>query len=306
MRNILFLFFCVSNLLFSRDVVFVKLSSGSGIGNQMFQVAAAFNLAKRIGADLKVMAPNAENAALKDPNDRKYILNKKDFHLNGVDFIADGEPNTDVWIWDLLYNSDVKGKGTIFVGGYFESEIFFKESAKTIKKMFALKNTNTPFIKKHLTEIKKYNSVAVHIRRGDFKNYPERMLPISYYANAMQMFAKQENVKFFVFSDDPAFVKDCFFNMDNLVVVSDGTATNLEEFYLMTQCKNLIIANSTFSWWAAYLCDNPDATIVAPFPKFKDAYFTKSYPSKTQQDCMRWVHCEEPYPKHWKTIDPFS
>ncbi len=100
-------------------------------------------------------------------------------------------------------------------------------------------------------------------------------------------------------------MKSCFFNTDNLVIVSEVSATKLEEFYLMTQCKHFIIANSTFSWWAAYLCENLTAIIVAPSPKYKDDYFL-TYPKGNQRKTMKWVHTEKAYPDNWKTINPFS
>lgn len=304
MPFLVFIFLFISNALFPKDVVFVKLNSG--IGNQMFQFAAAYSLAQTIGADLKVVAPQDSDADLKDVNDRKYTLNNKDFCFDGIDFVSEEEMNKEpfVYVWEGSDYQSLKGKGRIVIGSFFESEIFFKEHAKNIKKIFSQRKTKTPFIKKHLREIKKCNSVAVHIRRGDFKNFPDRIMPLTYYMQAMQKFSSLENVKFFVFSDDPEYVRSCFFNADNIVIVSDVTATKLEEFYLMTQCKSLIIANSTFSWWAAYLCCNPNAIVVAPFPRYKDGYFM-SHPEGIQRDFMKHLHATESYPKHWKTINPF-
>ncbi len=305
MRFVLFILIFVSNCLFPKDVVFVKLNSG--IGNQMFQFAAAYSLAQTIGADLKIVASNDSDADLKDVNDRKYTLNNKDFCFDGIDFVSEEEMNKEpfVYVWEGSDYQSLKGKGRIVIGSFFESEIFFKAHAKNIKKIFSQRKTKTPFIKKHLREIKKCNSVAVHIRRGDFKNFPDRIMPLTYYMQAMQKFSSLENVKFFVFSDDPEYVKSCFFNADNIVIVSDVTATKLEEFYLMTQCKHFIIANSTFSWWAAYLCENPAAIVVAPSPKYKDDYFL-TYPEGDQRNTMKWIHTEKAYPDNWRTINPFA
>lgn len=319
----LFLLLFSFNFLFSKDVVFVKLDSG--IGNQMFQLAAAYSIAKSIDADLKVVLSEKGKANLKDPNDRNYRLNNNDFHLDGVQFVSEEELNKSpvmfaweghifkVWKemvgtkWEVTDYSILKGKGRIQVASFFESEIFFKNHAKNIKKMFTLRKTNTPFIKKHLPDIQKSNSVAIHVRRGDYKNFPDRILPITYYTQAMQLFSTQKNVKFFIFSDDPAYVKNCFFNLASVVIVSSDSepATSLEEFYLMTQCKHLITANSTFSWWAAYLCSNPEAIVVAPLPRYKDDYFM-AHPEGIQRDTMKTLYSTNVYPKHWKTIDPFE
>ncbi len=156
-----------------------------------------------------------------------------------------------------------------------------------------------------MSGIHRYNSVAVHIRRGDFKQQSFRVLPITYYARAMQNFSQQKDVKFYIFTDDPAFVKGCFANLANVKVVSDPTgSTFLEELYLMSECKHIIIANSSFSWWSAYLCKNPEATIIAPFPKYEMGYL-ETYPKGNSRELARWVHTEVAFPKHWKTLNPF-
>ncbi len=146
--------------------------------------------------------------------------------------------------------------------------------------------------------------MAVHVRRGDFKQQSFRMLPLTYYVKAMQQFSQQKNVKFFIFTDDPAFVKECFMNLANIQVVSDGTATFLEELYLMTQCKHIIIANSTFSWWAAYLCKNPEATVIAPFPKYEKG-FLEMFSKGKDAPVIKWMHTEGAFPEHWKKLNPF-
>ncbi len=150
MRFLLFIFICMSNGLFPKDVVFVKLNSG--IGNQMFQFAAAYSLAQTIGADLKVVAPHDSDADLKDTNDRKYTLNNKDFCFDGVDFVSEEEMNKEpfVYVWEGSDYRSLKGKGRIAIGSFFESEVFFKEHAKNIKKIFSQRKTKTSFIKKHL------------------------------------------------------------------------------------------------------------------------------------------------------------
>ena len=110
MRYFLLLFFCL-NSLFSKDVVFVKLDSG--LGNQMFQLAAAYSIAKTIDADLKVVVPNKEKANLKDPSDRKYRLNNQDFHLDGIQFVSEEELNKApvIFVWEGTSFKIVKEKG---------------------------------------------------------------------------------------------------------------------------------------------------------------------------------------------------
>ncbi len=160
----------------------------------MFQFAAAYSLAQTIGADLKVVAPNDSDADLKDSNDRKYTLNNKDFYFKGIDFVSEAEMNKEpfVYAWEGSDYKSLRGMGRIVIGSFFESEIFFKEHVKNIKKIFALKKTNTTFIRKYLPQIRKCNSVAIHVRRVDFRNYPDRIIPLTYYMQAMQIFSGQK------------------------------------------------------------------------------------------------------------------
>lgn len=287
----------------------VNLGGGAGLGNQMFQLAAAYSLAKRINAPLKAVISKEKAEASKDISNRQYSLNNQDFSLEDIEFVSEEELNKApcFLVCERNFFREHKGRGRIIVtGGFFESEIFFKDFANDVKKIFTLKKTKTPFIEKHLPEIDASNSVAVHVRRGDYKGFSWRLMPVTYYAQAMQKFSDQPDVKFFVFTDDPIFAKENFANLKNVMVVSDGTATFLEELYLMTQCKSLIIANSTFSWWAAYLCKNSNAKIIAPLPKYKDDYFTEVYPAGKDREEAIWIHTKEAHPKKWQTINPFT
>ncbi len=311
------------NTLQCKDVVYVQPSGG--LGNQLFQVSAAYALAKRLDAPLRIVTRSNETEISKNFDARSFCINNKYFYLENIEFISQEEFKkiNCLIVGEIDIFDDHKGKGNIILNGYFESEEFFKEYSADIKKMFTQKNIRTPFIEKHLPEIKNCNSVAVHIRRGDIRKDTFRTLPMTYYVEAMKIFSNQKDVKFFVFTDDPVFAKECFQNLDNIEVITDGTATNLEELYLMSQCKHMIMANSTFSWWAAYLnsnseklkiswwaaClgNNTDTIIVAPFPKFcKDEDFLKRvYHDGPWRKFGRWIHTEVPFPSNWKTLNPF-
>lgn len=111
-------------------------------------------------------------------------------------------------------------------------------------------------------------SVALHVRRGDYisdelKGYYFQV-DMDYYEKAMNyMSNKIENPVFYIFSDDIPYCKQAFANYNNVVYIdSQNSASLYEDFEIMRNCKNFIIPNSTFSWWAAYLSDVSNEKIV--------------------------------------------
>ncbi len=88
---------------------------------------------------------------------------------------------------------------------------------------------------------------------------------MEYYFRAMKvMESKVENPTYFIFSEDTEFIKTVFKGLPNIVIVSEGKLNALQDLKLMTLVKHMIIANSTFSWWGAWLNGNKDKIIIAP------------------------------------------
>ena len=108
-------------------------------------------------------------------------------------------------------------------------------------------------------QVQSCNSVALHVRRGDYLLHPNHLvLPLQYYQNALSyMDAMKKNTEVFVFSDDLDWCRENFMDC-HFVNLGDECL----EFDVMRSCKHFIIANSTFSWWAAYLTMN--ATVIGP------------------------------------------
>ncbi len=112
------------------------------------------------------------------------------------------------------------------------------------------------------------NSVAIHVRRGDYKNSRFTLLDIeTYYLKAIEKIKEQvKNPKFYIFSNDIDFVKTHFSKMDidsEIVDINSGQQSFMD-MVLMSNCKHNIIANSSFSWWSAWLNENPDKIVIAP------------------------------------------
>src|SRR5262249_30437902 len=133
-------------------------------------------------------------------------------------------------------------------------------------------------------------SVSVHIRRGDYYNSKETLrvhgiLPEEYYRKAVNFITQNSSPspRFFIFSDDAESAG--LIGIPSATIVSGKiTTTHFEDFYLMQQCRHSIIANSSFSWWAAWLNDNREKVVIGPQNWFNEG-------PKDTQDLLpeRWI-----------------
>jgi hypothetical protein len=137
----------------------------------------------------------------------------------------------------------------ICLNGYFQSEKYFSHCRGIILYYFG---AHKPLV----------DYVSVHVRRGDYLKYPTKhpIPSLNYYKGAFGLFP--EGTVFMVFSDDIAWCKENI-NFSNNILFSESKS-EIEDLHLMSRCKHHIIANSSFSWWGAWLCTNPNKIIVRP------------------------------------------
>jgi hypothetical protein len=122
-------------------------------------------------------------------------------------------------------------------------------------------------------------SIGIHVRRGDYASNPKAtathgLLPPSYYHYAIRdLRTKYPKARVFAFSDDPIWVeKHILKNLENAECVSHNVGTeSFRDILLMSKCEGLVVANSSFSWWAGWLNDLPNKTIIAPKQWFADS-----------------------------------
>ncbi|MCE6987648.1 alpha-1,2-fucosyltransferase [Dyadobacter sp. CY323] len=160
----------------------------------------------------------------------------------------------------------------VYLSGFWQTEQYFKDIQDVLQKEITLKIAATPQFQKFEALIKKEeNPISLHIRRGDYVNNSQfsnqfGFIGLDYYKRATDMFQeKMPSCKFFVFSDDFQWVKENFPQDSNTVYVeSAGDNSDLEDLMLMRTCKHHIIANSSFSWWGAWLNSYPGKMVVAP------------------------------------------
>ena len=157
--------------------------------------------------------------------------------------------------------------------GYFQSEKYFDK--QLIQEAFQ----PNKHIQEHIDELKKSfdisNAVSIHVRRGDYLTLPEHhpVLPVEYYIAAVEQFPARGLM---ICSDDPNWCKEVLCPVlipycTDVCVVRGADETI--DLYAMAMCKDHIIANSSFSWWSAWLGVNPDRRIIAPKQWFGPAYY---------------------------------
>ena len=160
-----------------------------------------------------------------------------------------------------------------YLDGYWQSEKYFKQIELSIRNEFTLKNELKGRAKKNLSQIIEANSVAIHIRKlhsvlADGK-ISEKALKIFanvsinyYYESIKYLSVKTIKPQYFIFSDNPEWPKSNIKIPYPTTIVSGFE--DYEDLILMSKCKHQIIANSTFSWWGAWLNKNPDKIVIAP------------------------------------------
>jgi hypothetical protein len=286
-------------------MVIVKIQSG--LGNQLFQYAAGRSLARRLGTalvlDTSDFTPQSFRryglgdfmiaAGFLGPRARYGIKKLRQQWLTPVRVMAQAGGIIRI-IVDGHHGFDetIQQKATVvYLDGYWQSERYFTADRELLLAEFTLRAPASPAITPLLARIQAETSVCVHVRRGDYLSTPIGQQnwaacgPGYYHAAMAHIGKRAADAKFYLFSDDPAWVQSHFGSAANCVVVSGQmTQSDLEDFRLMMNCRHFIIANSTFSWWAAWLGRQPDKMVVAP----KTWYCSEKF---TDKDLVpeRWV-----------------
>ena len=165
----------------------------------------------------------------------------------------------------------------LYLEGYWQSEKYFRDIQDTIRREFTIVHEPDYQNQKLAEQIIGSESVSIHVRRGDYivesgLNRVHSPCGLDYYARCVNfMKEKVTNPVFFVFSDDPPWVRENMrLEFPTVYVTQNGPEKNYEDLRLMSVCKHNIIANSSFSWWAAWLKSNPNKIVLAPMEWFND------------------------------------
>jgi rRNA-processing protein FCF1 len=245
-----------------------------GFGNQLFQYAIAKAIAQKNKVTYKLDIEHFENYNLfKYRLDLLQINENIASHKEIVKYHGDQSFKSKILRRTIspyfyrekrryIYDPIVFDKNRIYLDGYWQNKDYFDDIAIELKQEFKLREIPEN-IKSKLEEIKTTNSVSIHVRRGDYKQHTDfYMLDLEYYMKAVSKI-KDSNVKYYIFTNDKKWCNEKFNFLNNYEVVT-CSKNEVEDFYLMSQCKHNIIANSTFSWWAAWLNENNSKVIIAP------------------------------------------
>ncbi len=171
---------------------------------------------------------------------------------------------------DVYFKPDlltVKFKNTLYLDGCWQSENYFIEYEGIIRSDLEFNFQSFEFKNELLESIIDSESVALHYRWFNQPNEAStHNVRNDYYQNAiLQIYAKLDKPHFFIFSDFPEFVlNNISLKESDYTIVSSDINDPISDFYLMSRCKHFIIANSTFSWWAAWLSRNDSKIVIAP------------------------------------------
>ena len=273
-----------------------------GIGNQLFQYAAAYSLS------LKSKKILFYDYSLKDTFKKKHISNISDvfdIDINNVvptyNFFGPLHNLFKRLFLKFLFLSKLplffltennykivlnRKLNKIVMLGYWQDINFFNKHETNLKRQLKFKNFRKNF--KILNLIKNSNSIFIHFRQGDYLNKSNKVnysLPIDYYCKAIDFMKKKvKRPFFFIFSDDINSISKVFFEKkifnEKFKILKNNH--DYEDLFYMTNCKHSIISNSTFAWWGAWLNHNKKKIVIYPnlwFKNFKKSpdIFSKSW-----------------------------
>lgn len=272
-----------------KNKIIVKFNGG--LGNQMFQWALARSLEKKTSIktifdmsffekkyarpyELNVFNINPEFAEdfwlkLKLKTIWKFRKKLNGKKLLGLTLYSEPHFEFDENVFSIEPNT--------YIEGFFQSEKYFKDIENELRADFQFKNEPDEENKKLIEKIGATNSISLHIRRGDYvqkKRYQNLYATCSldYYKRGVEYIAKHYSKPvLFIFSDDINWVKaNLNLPYESIYVSHNTSSKSYEDMRLMSLCKHNIIANSSFSWWGAWLNNNKEKIVIAPLKWFND------------------------------------
>lgn len=256
----------------------VSTMLAGGLGNFMFQVAAAVAYAKRYG---RVVGFSGQQA--RGPHKDAWEYEKNVF--KGVDLTFNRSGNAMQLQENGFHYTEIPNHPdrNILLTGYFQSEKYFKDFEDEIRSLFMSYDIELDDEIREL--LANENVCSIHVRRGDFLKYPDHhpAQNLNYFMKATKEMPKDS--VFLIFSDDIEWCKNNFPKIPNKFYFIEGNK-DYEDLYIMSKCKNNIICNSTFSWWGAWLNKNDNKIVVAP-----SNWFGPAYANYNTEDlyCDNWI-----------------
>ena len=260
----------------------VKTRIFGGLGNQMFQYAAGKALAEKHGSQLML-----DTSFFKSNKEREFMLDKFNIAREVTISSKSGIFNSKIVrkIMSIVkvprryyrnYSTAFDEKffdlpANVYIDGYFQSEKYFGDIEDVLRNEFVPSFKVSDDFKIWEEKIRNSNSVSIHVRRGDYllkKNIAMHgILGVDYYEKAVSEMENQiENPQFYIFSDDEKWCREKIVptTRNGCIINVNSKNRDVEELVLMSICKHNIIANSSYSWWGAWLNENSEKKVVFP------------------------------------------
>jgi hypothetical protein len=252
---------------------FVSVKLMGGLGNCLFQIAAAYSVSLRDSKTFlceKLVSHGSHNPIDHYLNNIFKKINFGDIDFNYTSY---KEPF-------FHYNEISKSENNLFINGYFQSDKYFNNYRNEILNLFEISDEIRDKLTNKYGGILSKKTCSIHVRRGDYirLNDYHTVQPIDYYESSIKIIG--ENYDYLIFSDDIEWCKNNFGFIENKHYIEGDT--DYENLYLMSMCEHNIIANSSFSWWGSWMNKNENKKVISPKNWFgeknkhlntKDIYF---------------------------------
>ena len=253
-------------------ITHVGIGNSGRFGNQIFQLAALIGIAEKNGYEIKIPVENTTNPftffdLAKQHSEQTGMELRVPFFIPDEYFAPMEEISSVVTqryqerffhfneaVFDIPDNVDI--------AGFFQSEKYFKHAEAKVREVLTFRPEIRQKAEMELAKVKDdAPRVSIHVRRGDYvaNSGNHTVTGMEYYADAINKFFSKEAYRFVVFSDDPEWCKEMF-DGGYVVDINDSYT----EMCMMSMCDHHIIANSSFSWWGAWLNPNPNKIVTAP------------------------------------------
>ncbi len=267
----------------------IRVQMLGGLGNQMFQAAAGIALAQRLGARLELdtsrlrigaarrFGLGALKVAADTFSDKAHPFERsfnKAIHKTAKIFHASAQRRPTGWRGAIFTEPHhhfaaafEEISGACYLRGYFQSPRYFNDAEDAVRNAFSLEGAVS---RSALATAATFGegSVALHVRRGDYLAHSKAnafhgVLNAHYYERALEWLEARDAVKnIYVFSDDANYARQMFAHHPKAQIISGES--EFDDMFLMSKARAHIIANSTFSWWSAWLDARPDSIVIAP------------------------------------------
>lgn len=266
----------IHNWIKPSDTLFVRLSGG--LGNQMFQYATGLSVCESINYHLMVDTSFLRKKA-KGYTQRHFELSAFDITARSIElnwfqrkFIPQIQEEPKSTSLEALTELSRRG---VQLNGYWQDPKLFTHIRHQLLKEFSLKNLSGVDLISNKEIAATPNSLSIHVRRGDYVSNASAAkthgtCDLKYYIAALETVAKKASIgKILVFTDDPEWVASDFKIGAPYTIIAPSSNTPAEDMTIMTNCQHHIIANSTYSWWGAWLSTRSGIKI-APQKWFSD------------------------------------